>query len=95
MSSSVTSGTHDAHPVPAFVQLFTAPTAVSFCARIASQIAPLLTLLHEQICALSGSAATPVPAGLPPGGVGNVGRISASGAGGKTIWFWASCKSCP
>jgi len=55
--------THEPQVVPAFVQLLTAPTAVSFCARIASQIAPLLTLLHEQICAPSGSA--PVPGSAP------------------------------
>ncbi len=66
--------------------------AVSFCSRTAVQIAPLLTLLHEQICAASGRAPTPAPAGLSPDAVG---RISVSGAGGSTIWFWASCKSCP
>ena len=53
---SVTSGTHEPQVVPALVQLLTAPMAVSFCSRMAVQISPLLTLLHEQICAESGSA---------------------------------------
>ena len=89
---SVTSGTHDPQVVPALVQLLTAPTTVSFCSRMALQICPLLTLLHEQICAPSGSAVTPAPARFSPLPAG---RISSSGAGGRTIWFWASCKSSP
>ncbi len=78
--------------VPALVQLFTAPTAVSFWSRMAPQISPLLTLLQEQICAASGSAVTPRPAGRSPRPAG---RIRVSGSGGSTIWFCASCKSSP
>jgi hypothetical protein len=79
---SVTSGTQEPQVVPALVQLFTAPTAVSFWSRIAPQMSPLLTLLQEQICAASGSAVTPRPAGRSPFPAG---RISISGSGGSPI----------
>ena len=88
----MTSGTQEPQVVPALVQLFTAPTTVSFWSRMALQISPLLTLLQEQICAASGSAVTPRPAGRSPLPAG---RIKLSGSGGSTMRFWASCKSSP
>ncbi len=88
----MTSETHEPQLVPALVQLLTPPTALSFCSRMAPQICPLLTLLQEQICAASGSASTPKPAGsLAAAARGGSGSPAPAAA---TTWFCASCKSC-
>src|SRR3954454_15784280 len=54
-SSCFSSGTHEPHDVPAAVQDLSEGTSVqpSVMAHFRS---PLVTLLHEQICAESGSA---------------------------------------
>ena len=64
-SNVFSSGTHEPHPVPAFVHAFTPATSVSPSALIESQIAPLLTAWQEQTCAESGNApdAAPSPSG--------------------------------
>src|SRR5579875_29543 len=61
----VTSGRQPPQPVPALVQSLISSTEVRFLSRMASQICPLVTLLHEQICV---SLAMPVSAapGLRP-----------------------------
>jgi hypothetical protein len=62
-----------------------APTVVQ-PASTAEQMPPLDTLLHEQICALSGSAAMPCPTGceLPAAEAGN---SRVSGFSGKAMAF--------
>src|SRR5882757_3652922 len=57
-SNCLSSGTHDPHDVPAAVHDFSAGTSLQPSA-IAHFRSPLVTLLHEQICAESGSAPTP------------------------------------
>ena len=52
----MTSGAQPPHEVAAFVADFSAPT-VAQPPSMAAQIAPLVTLLHWQICAVSGSSA--------------------------------------
>ena len=59
-SSCLSSGTHDPHEVPAAVHDLSAGTSPQPSA-IAHFRSPLVTLLHEQICAESGSAPTPNP----------------------------------
>src|SRR5882757_7202485 len=80
-SSCLSNGTHDPHDVPALVQAFSAGTSAQPLA-IASVTSPLVTLLHEQICAAPGSAPTPScapPESLPLGTMipnGSPGRCS-------------------
>ena len=57
-SNCLSSGTHDPHEVPACVHFFRAGTSQQPPA-MASVRSPLVTLLHEQICAPAGSAPTP------------------------------------
>ena len=66
LKRSVTSGRQPPQPVPAFVAAFTCPSAVSSWSRMAVQIAPLVTLLQEQICAVSGRLAAPPSAAALP-----------------------------
>src|SRR5271156_1169252 len=87
----VTSGTQPPHEVPAQVAVFSAPVLVA-PAHTAAQISPLETLLHEQICALSGSASTPSPGLLLPS---LDGRIRNSGASGSSMRFNIICSSVP
>src|SRR5579875_2596700 len=63
-SSCLSIGTHDPHEVPAVVQDLSAATSVQPSA-MAALSAPLVTLLHEQIWAESGSAPTPKPVAAP------------------------------
>ncbi len=85
----LTSALQPPQPVAALVQLFTAPISPA-PATTAAQISALLTLWHEQICALSGSAATPSPfAGAPL----LTGRISVSGSAGSAMPFSIICSS--
>src|SRR5882757_8003731 len=78
-SSCLSRGTHDPHDVPADVQDFSDPTSPhpSAMAHVSS---PLVTLLHEQICAESGSAPTP-KAPAPS----LAGAINASGSPGSSL----------
>src|SRR5919201_657001 len=57
-SSCLSNGTHEPHEVPAFVQLLSDGTSQEPPA-MASVRSPLVTLLHEQICAAGGSEPTP------------------------------------
>src|SRR5689334_13807147 len=79
-NSCLSSGTHDPHEVPAAVHDFNEGTSAQPSA-IAHFRSPLVTLLHEQICAASGSAPTP-RAVLPPE---EAGAISASGSPGSSL----------
>src|SRR4030095_5862241 len=54
-------------------------------ASIAAQMAPLLTLLQEQICAVAGSPATPL--GATNNAVGSSGRCVPSGNIGDALRF--------
>ncbi|CKT17314.1 Uncharacterised protein [Mycobacterium tuberculosis] len=79
-SSCLSSGTHDPHDVPAAVHDFSAGTSPQPSA-IAHFSSPLVTLLHEQIWAESGSAPTPkAPAPAPD----PAGAISARGSPGSS-----------
>src|SRR6478609_646854 len=62
-SSCFSSGTHDPQEVPANVHFFRPGTSVQ-PPQMASFRSPLVTLLHEQICAISGRA--PTPSALAP-----------------------------
>src|SRR6478736_2084415 len=77
---SVTSGTHPPHPVPAFVHDFSSPSVVRPLSRMAWQICPLLTLLHEQIWALSGRLPPAAVAVVIPGGIISSAGGTASGS---------------
>ncbi|SHR07140.1 Uncharacterised protein [Mycobacteroides abscessus subsp. abscessus] len=61
--------------VPAQVAAFRAGTSVA-PSQMAAQIAPLVTALHEQICASSGSAPTPISA--PDGAMSEAGSAGSS-----------------
>src|SRR6202011_5096882 len=73
-SSRLSIGTQLPQDVPAAVAPLTAGTSHA-PSRIAPQILPLLTALQEQICASSGSAASPTSAAA--------GAISAAGSAGS------------
>ena len=93
-SSSVTSGTHEPQPVPALVQRLDRADGGQLLLRGSRRrSSPLLTLLHEQICARVGQGgrrrAPRACRRVPPG------RISVLGRGGSTIWFCAICSSSP
>src|SRR6478735_6756901 len=69
-SSCLSSGTQDPHEVPASVHFFRPATSVQ-PPQMASFRSPLVTLLHEQIWAISGSAPMPkAPAPAPPSATG-------------------------
>ncbi len=79
-SSCLSNGTQEPHEVPASVHFFSSGTSQQPPA-MASVRSPLVTLLHEQICAPAGSAPTPK---VPPAPFsGPAGDISASGSPGK------------
>src|SRR5690242_12676795 len=83
-SSCLSSGTHDPQDVPALVQFFSDGTSVQPPA-IASHRSPLLTLLHEQICAAAGSEPTPSPVEPLPDPGGAISAIGSPGNGSPTI----------
>src|SRR4051794_16758265 len=58
LNRSVTSGRQPPQPVPALVQLLISSTEVRFLSRMALQIWPLVTLLHEQTCVSLGMLVT-------------------------------------
>src|SRR5215212_11101553 len=62
-SNCLSNGTHEPHEVPASVHFFSSGTSQQPPA-MASVRSPLVTLLHEQICAAGGNA--PTPKALPP-----------------------------
>src|SRR5687767_3954989 len=73
-------------PLEAFVAALIPATEVSpFCTS--EQIVPLLTSKHEQICAVSGKAPTPILI-LPPS---RPGKIIAWGLAGNSMLLSISC----
>src|SRR6185436_815769 len=89
-SSCVTSGVQPPQVVPALVLVFNPPTVVQ-PAEMAEQMPPFETLLHEQICAVSGNALTPCPAAgaapaAAPAGNSMVSGFSGSAIALVTVW---------
>src|SRR5262245_64835666 len=87
----VTSATQPPQVEPALVQDFILAMVV-LPSPTAAQIWPLVTLLHEQICAASGNASTPRPGLALPS---LDGRIRNSGSGGSVMPLSAICSSVP
>src|SRR5215208_1926337 len=83
-SSCLSSGTHDPHEVPASVHFFSSGTSQQPPA-MASVRSPLVTLLHEQICAAAGSAPTPNPPAPPSDPPGAINAIGSPGSLSPTI----------
>src|SRR5215212_8512663 len=83
-SSCLSSGTHEPQEVPALVQLLSAGTSLQPPA-IASHRSPLVTLLHEQICAAAGSEPTPSPVAPPSDPAGAINAIGSPGSASPTI----------
>src|SRR6201998_4338229 len=79
-SSCLSRGTHDPHEVPAAVHDLSAGTSAQ-PAAIARLRSPLAELLHEQICAESGSAPTPKATPSPDW----ASAIRASGSPGSSL----------
>ena len=80
-SSCLSSGTHEPHDVPACVHFFSSATSQQPPA-MASVRSPLVTLLHEQICAAArqrADAELRAPPSVPAG------AISASGSPGSSL----------
>jgi len=87
----VTSGTQPPQVAPALQPAFSSAMVVAPLPT-ASQIWPLVTLLHEQICAESGSASGPRPGFSLPSPEG---RIRNSGLAGSAMPLSAICSSVP
>src|SRR5690242_4668599 len=83
-SSCLSSGTHDPHEVPANVHFLRSATSLQPPA-IASRSPPLVTLLHEQICAAAGSDPTPSPVAPPSDPTGAISASGSPGNGSPTI----------
>ena len=81
----MTSGVQPPHEVPAFVFVFSAPTVVQ-PASIAEHSPPFDTLLHEQICAEDGRAASALVGGAPALAAA-AGNSMVSGFSGSAIEF--------
>src|SRR5215510_1314577 len=85
----VTSGVQPPQVVPAFVLVLSAPTVVQ-PPSMAAHSPPFETLLHEQICAASGSAASALAGGAPAlaAAAGNsmVSGFSGSAMAFITVW---------
>src|ERR1044072_5759972 len=75
LSSCVTSGVQPPQVVPALVLVLSAPTVVQ-PPSMAAQMPPFETLLQEQICAVSGSAASALVGGA---------RAEAAAAGNSML----------
>src|SRR5690554_6124954 len=90
-STCLTSAEQPPHPVEALVDSLMPPRVVT-PACTEQQIAPLVTSKQEQICALSGKASTPIIGLVPPS---LTGKISCSGASGKSIRLTQICCSVP
>src|SRR5688572_15811847 len=89
LSSWVTSGVQPPQEVPALVLDFSPPTVVQ-PASMAEQRLPLDTLLQEQTCAESGSAASALVGGAPApaaaAGKSMVSGFSGSAMALATVW---------
>src|SRR6185312_2034722 len=83
-SSCLSSGTHDPHEVLANVHFLRSATSLQPPA-IASHRSPLVTLLHEQICAAAGSDPTPSPVAPPSDPTGAISASGSPGNGSPTI----------
>src|SRR5688572_12003666 len=93
LSTRASSELQPPQEVAALVDFLSAPMVVQ-PASIAAQMAPLLTLLQEQICAVAGSAATPLAGGFSSdaematnNAVGSSGRCVPSGDIGDPLRF--------
>src|SRR3954471_9251088 len=84
-SSCVSSGVQPPQVVPALVLVLSAPT-VEPPPSIAEQMPPFETLLQEQICALSGSAASALVGGAPAPAAA-AGNSMLSGFSGSAMAF--------
>src|SRR3954462_620057 len=84
-SSCVSSGVQPPQVVPALVLVLSAPT-VEQPPSIAAQMPPFETLLQEQICALSGSAASALVGGAPATAAA-AGNSMLSGFSGSAMAF--------
>ena len=91
LKRSVTSGMQPPQPLPARVAALSSAREPMPPSRRASQMAPLDTLLHEQMYAESGMASTPASAPPPP----EAPRIRALGRQGSGSPFLASADSTP
>ncbi|MNT41968.1 hypothetical protein D3C72_1783610 [compost metagenome] len=87
----VTRGTQPPQVAPALVHAFIS-AMVQAPLPTASQMPALVTLLHEQICAVSGRASTPRPGLALPS---LDGKIRNSGASGSVMPFRAICSNVP
>src|SRR5262249_36108568 len=92
VSTWVTSGAQPPQVLAARVAFLRAPIVVQ-PASTAAHIAPLLTLLQEQICASAGSAANPLAAEWAPPARG--GRIKSSGRSGSGSPLSMVCNQVP
>src|SRR5262245_55713374 len=81
----VTSGVQPPQVVPALVLVFSAPTVVQ-PPSMAAHRPPFETLLHEQICAVSGSAASALVGGAPAEAAA-AGNSMLSGFSGNAMAF--------
>src|SRR5262245_13431528 len=85
----VTSGVQPPQVVPALVLVFKAPTVLQ-PPSMAAHKPPFETLLHEQICALSGSAASALAGGAPEeaaaAGSNRLSGFSGSAMAFMTVW---------
>src|SRR5438552_3938609 len=88
-NTCVTSGAQPPHVVAARVAFFSAPIVVQPFST-AEQIAPLLTLLQEQICASAGSATRPEDFAPARGG-----NIRSSGCSGRGRLLSIICSQVP
>ncbi len=93
LSICVTSGAQPPQEVPALVLALSAPTVVQ-PASMARTDAPLETLLQEQICAESGSAASALVGGAPAPAAA-AGKSNVSGFSGRAIALRVVCGSVP
>src|SRR5579883_3021809 len=92
LNRSVTSGRQPPQPVPALVQSLISSTEVRFLSRTASQICPLLTLLHEQICVSLAMPVSAAPGLLPAPSLPNNNSLGGIANGSSLL---ASIDSCP
>src|SRR5437588_7836366 len=78
VSSCLSEGTQEPHPVPALVHALSAGTSAQPCSVTAAVIAPLVTAWQAQICASSGNAPTPKPPPPPAGAISEAGSAASS-----------------
>src|SRR5215469_5717156 len=85
LNRSVTSGRQPPQPVPALVHNLISSTLVRFLSRTASQIWPLLTLLHEQICVSLAMPVKVAPALFESPTLPSTSSLGAIGSGSSLL----------